>query len=182
MVEFATFSDLERITGDIPLHEQRSLQNKASNKSEKDTFLSHSSKDAKYLPAVIRILNNHGASVYCDLDDGRLPDNPSPETAQFVRNQIDASRRLVVFITKNSKDSKWVPWELGIADSGLGMKNVAIFPAAQSSNEQIWARQEYLGIYRQIVWGRMKGEAKNRWIVLDHRKNIATGLRDWCRS
>lgn len=116
--------------------------------------MSHSSKDAEYLPGVINLLENHGASVYCDLGDNRLPDNPNPETAAILKNQIKVSRKLVVFVTTNSKDSKWVPWELGIGDESLSTNNVALLPAATYNYEQSWAQQEYLGLYRHIVWGK----------------------------
>ena len=55
-VDFATFSDLKRFTNDLTLNEQAVLKATASTKSAKDTFLSHSSKDAEYLPGVIKLL------------------------------------------------------------------------------------------------------------------------------
>ena len=119
MVGFTTFEDLKRFNDKLTLNEKAVLKSNSSAKSNKDTFLSHSSKDAEYLPGVINLLENHGASVYCDLGDNRLPDNPNPETAAILKNQIKVSRKLVVFITTNSKDSKWVPWELGIGDESL---------------------------------------------------------------
>lgn len=180
-VEFATFSDLKIFTDKLTLNEQTALKSTASAKVSKDTFLSHSSKDAEYLPGVIKLLNSHGASVYCDLDDERMPDSPSPETAALIKNQIKRSSRLVVFVTTNSKDSKWVPWELGIGDASLSPNDVALLPVSHNSYEQSWAKQEYLGLYRHIVYGTMEGETKPIWMVYDHRNNTATKLREWCR-
>ncbi|EOV7450027.1 toll/interleukin-1 receptor domain-containing protein [Vibrio harveyi] len=182
MVEFTTFNDLKRFTDKLTINEQAVLKATATSKGGKDTFLSHSSKDAEYLPGVITLLENHGASVYCDLGDERLPENPTPETAAIIRNQISESRRLILFVTSNSKDSKWVPWELGIGDSSLTANNVALLPAAANSYEQSWARQEYLGLYRHIVWGNMKGEAKPLWMVYDHHSNTATKLSHWLKG
>lgn len=180
-VEFTTFSDLKRFTNDLTINEQSKLRSKASIKSSKDTFLSHSSKDTEYLPGVIQLLTNHGASVYCDLDDERMPGEPNVETANLIKSQINASRKLVLFVTTNSKDSKWVPWELGIGDNSLSADNVALLPVSQSSNEQTWAKQEYLGLYRHIVHGFMKGESNRLWMVYDYRKNTAIKLREWLR-
>jgi hypothetical protein len=180
-VEFATFSDLRRFTNDLTLNEQSTLRSKASTKSSKDTFLSHSSKDTEYLPGVIQLLTNHGASVYCDLDDERMPGEPNVETAKLIKTQISTSRKLVLFITTNSKDSKWVPWELGIGDNSLSADNVALLPASQRNNEQTWAKQEYLGLYRHIVYGFMKGESNRLWMVYDYRKNTAIKLREWLK-
>ncbi len=182
MVDFVTFDDLKRFTNKFTLNEQALLKSRAQDKDHKDTFLSHSSKDAEYLPGVISLLKNHGASVYCDLDDNRLPDNPTPETATIIKNQIRKSRRLVMFVTENSKDSKWVPWELGIGDSCLSPSSVALLPASKNDYEQSWARQEYLGLYRHIVHGKMTGEPKPLWMVYDYRKNTATKLGEWLRG
>jgi hypothetical protein len=178
-VEFATFNDLRRFTNDLTLNEQSTLRSTASTKTSKDTFLSHSSKDTEYLPGVIQLLTNHGASVYCDLDDERMPGEPNVETAKLIKSQIKASRKLVLFVTTNSKDSKWVPWELGIGDHSLSADNVVLLPASQSRGEQTWAKQEYLGLYRHIVHGFMKGEANRLWMVYDYRNNTATKLREW---
>lgn len=45
-VDFATFSDLKKFTDKLTLNEKAVLKSTASAKSAKDTFLSHSSKDA----------------------------------------------------------------------------------------------------------------------------------------
>lgn len=179
-VDFITFNDLKQFTGNLTLNEQSILKSTASSKSGKNTFLSHSSKDAEYLPAVIKLLQSHGASVYCDLNDARMPENPNPETAEIIKSQIKASSRFVLFVSVNSKDSKWVPWELGIGDTSLSPKNVALLPASQSSSDQSWAKQEYLGLYRHIVWGKMQGEPNPLWLVYDYKTNTATKLREWC--
>jgi hypothetical protein len=181
MVSFTTFNDLKNFNSNLTLNEQAQLRSRVASKNSKNTFLSHSSKDAEYLPGVIKLLENHGASVYCDLGDDRLPENPNPETAFIIKEQIKRSKKFVLFVTTNSKDSKWVPWELGIGDSSLLTNNVALLPAAVSAHDQSWARQEYLGLYRHIVWGNLQGEHKPLWMVYDHRKNTATKLSDWLK-
>jgi hypothetical protein len=60
----------------------------ASDRHHKDTFLSHSSQDAEYLPAVIDFLQKAGTSVYCDLDDNRMPTEPNPETALIIKGTL----------------------------------------------------------------------------------------------
>jgi len=180
---FATFSDLRRFNTELTVNKSVILEAAGSRTASlKNTFLSHSSKDAEFLPGVINLLESHGASVYCDLVDDRLPKNPNPETANILKQEIKRCDRLVMFVTKNSKDSKWVPWELGIADAALEQSNVALFPTSEHSWEQIWAKQEYLGVYRHIVWGELNGYPDPLWMVYDHRENSADRLSDWCRS
>jgi hypothetical protein len=184
-VNFATFADLTKRTNDLTLNEQRMIKAAAATRTAakpKDTFLSHSSKDAAYLPGVIKLLEEHSASVYCDLDDKRMPEKPTPDTAAIIKQEIRKCVRLVIFITTNSKDSTWVPWELGIGDASLSPDNVALLPTAQLAGDQAWAKQEYLGLYRHIVWGRMEGESKDIWMVYDYRTNKAEKLSQWCRK
>jgi hypothetical protein len=94
-VEFTTFSDLRILTNDLTLNEQSTPRSTASAKSSKVTFLSHSSKDTEYLPGVIQLLTNHGASVYCNLEDERMLGEPNVETAKLIKRQINTSRKLV---------------------------------------------------------------------------------------
>lgn len=177
MADFATFSDLERFRTRVD--EAQMIKRASGTRSDKTVFLAHSSKDKKQLPAVISILENHGGRVYIDKGDDRLPESPNRETAEILRATIQGCRRFVSFVTTNSKDSRWVPWELGLADGEKGAFPVALFPTANTAYEQDWAEQEYLGLYRRIVWGTMKGWEEPGWMVLDHAENSATGLRKW---
>ena len=71
MVEFATFDRLERSRR--TLDESQLLKRASTSVTGKTVFLSHSSKDKRYLPAIISILEDNGGSVYTDLGDNRLP-------------------------------------------------------------------------------------------------------------
>lgn len=177
MPKFLTYSDLRSIDAKSVLNEA-SVLGRAESKYGKNTFLSHSSKDKKYLAAVITLLEEHGASVYVDDGDRRLPTPPSKVTAQVLRDTIRQLNRFIVFVTPNSKDSRWIPWELGLADGFKTPDNVAILPATESATDQQWANQEYLGLYSRIVWGQIKG-SEACWIVWDHQENTALTLRKW---
>ena len=178
MPQFATFEDLNRFNRDL---QKAVLLNEASRTtSGKTVFLSHSSRDKEYLPAVISILQNHGGRVYVDCEDDRLPTTPNRETAEILRGTVKACRRFVLLVTTNSKDSRWIPWELGLADGEKGQRPVALFPAAEYSHQQKWSETEYLGLYQRIVWGKIEDVTKeNEWLVLNHEKNTAVTLRRW---
>jgi hypothetical protein len=178
MARFATFDDLSRFSRKV---EAGVLLKEASRtKTGKTVFLSHSSKDKDYLPAVISILENHGGRVYVDNEDDRLPNTPNRETAEILRGTVRTCRRFVLFVTTNSKDSRWIPWELGLADGEKRQYPVALFPTGDNSDDQTWAETEYLGMYQRIVWGKIKDVMKdNGWIVLNHEKNTASTLRKW---
>ena len=178
MAQFVTLDELTRFKNELKSYSL--LEEASRSKTNKTVFLSHSSKDKEYLPAVISILQNHGGKVYVDSQDDRLPNNPNRETADILRDTVKTCRRFVLFVTTNSNDSKWIPWELGLADGEKGSYSVALFPSSVTSYDQRWAEVEYLGLYRRIVWGKIQGEMdENGWIVLDHEKNSAVKLRKW---
>jgi len=131
---------------------------------------------------VIRLLENHGGSVYTDDGDARLPTIPSNTTAAILKDTIQKLPRFVLYVTTSSKDSKWIPWELGLADAYKMYQNVALLPAAQSEYNQTWAEQEYLGLYMRIVWGKIEGHDKSCWMVYDHINNTAKTLSYWIRG
>ena len=128
MPQFATFDDLSRIKRG--LQEEVLLKGASRTKTGKTVFLSHSSEDREHLLVVISILENHGGRVYVDSEDDRLSTTPNRETAEILRGTVKSCRRFVLFVTTNSKDSRWIPWELGLADGEEGQWPVALFPTA----------------------------------------------------
>ena len=92
------------------------------------------------------------------------------------------TERFVLLVTRNSKGSIWIPWELGLADGTKGVPAVAIFPVAPTVYDQAWSEQEYLGIYLRIVHGDLKGHPQKLWMVLDFQQNTGTPLADWLRT
>ncbi len=177
MPDFLTFNDINRFQAERVLSE--SEIRKSFEVEGKNIFLSYSSKDKAYLSGVITLLENHGSSVYIDDGDSRLPKKPSQKTAAILRDTIQKLRRFVLFVTTNSKDSIWIPWELGLGDAYKRIPNVALLPTAEKTYQQEWADQEYLGLYRRIVWNTFKGEQKPCWMVYDHIENSGIRLRDW---
>lgn len=185
MHRFATFDDLRRFKEDFlrasTLNESSFLRKHAST-TDKNIFLSHSSKDEELLMGVMSVLQNHGGSIYIDSGDSRLPSTPSQETAKILRETIRKLDRFVLFVTTNSKDSNWIPWELGLSDAYKSHSNVALFPSTENNYNQSWSEQEYIGLYQRIVWGPDRGEKEPCWIVYDHIKNNAQKLSSWIRG
>jgi len=174
---FVTYKQLRDIGSEIS-NKKAFLERKATSKYY-NTFLSHSSKDEELLTGVIQILENNGASVYIDNGDKRLPKNPTPETAKILRNSIGECSRFVLFVTNNSKESIWIPWELGLADGLKLASTITLFPSAEKFYETTWAEQEYLGLYQRIIWGKFSNKNYSEWMVLNHHENTAISLRDW---
>jgi hypothetical protein len=99
--------------------------------------------------------------------------------AEHLRKVMRECARLVMLASPKSKDSKWIPWELGLGDGLERQSHVALFPSAESSSDMTWSEREYLSLYQRIVWGRLKGRSEDCWLVWDHIKNVGKPLGDW---
>lgn len=99
-----------------------------------------------------------------------------------MKKRIRQSRNFVLLASENSKDNRWVPWELGIADQAKKLFRVAILPTVESQQDKGGTKWEYLGLYRRIVWGDLKGYNGPLWMVLNEKTNTAVPLSRWLSS
>ena len=143
------------------------------------TFLSHCSQDMEDVISVFSYLrSNYREDVYIDKIDKNLPKFTNSNTAQILKKQIQKCRKFILVVTRNSKDSCWIPWELGYADGVKSIENIAIFPCNNSPYDAIdnsWAGQEYLGLYPRIVFSGLAPELK----VLFPKSNKKKMLGRW---
>lgn len=182
-IEYITKAEMRGFASSLTETAQVQLRKRAEDRSPASaTFLSHSTKDTDVVAGAITILERHGAAVYIDKKDPALPPYTSRETARILRDRIGQSRKFVLLATKNSKDSRWVPWELGLADGYKRPANIAIFPAVDERYDFTWSEQEYLGIYDRIVFGDHSQYQKRIWMVLNQERNTAAELSEWLRS
>jgi len=183
VLEYATRGDFLRFASELQINEQASVRKSAEERSPSGaTFLSHSSKDQELVVGAVRLLSDHGAIVYIDKKDTSLPPYTNKDTAEGLKKRIHQSKKFVLLASENSKDSRWVPWELGIADEAKGLARVAVLPAVENQADRAWSNWEYLGLYDRIVWGDLQGFTKKVWMVLDEKKNTATELSKWLQS
>ena len=179
MTTYATPEMLRARSGLLEEQKSRLIRSAAAESPEGSTFLSHSSRDVAVLADVIKLLEDHGARVYIDKGDADLPTTTSRETAQVLRTRIVQSRKFILLASGNSKDSRWMPWELGIADGLKRNANTAVFPIFTATTDMKWAEQEYLGIYDRIVFGEFRNRTGKVWMVHNRDTNKATELREW---
>ena len=117
-----------------------------------DVFLSYNHKDITIAKFVYNILkNNHGLSVYVDYNDRSFNRNiVDKKTAQTLCNRLNACKSLIYVHSSNSKNSKWCPWEIGLA-SGLKDFKCAIIPCVNESDSE-YDKQEYLTLYPEAIY------------------------------
>jgi hypothetical protein len=176
MISYATRSELRGLGAS--LNEGR-IRLRRSATPANATFLSHSSKDAELVEGATLVLSNHGAAVYVDRVDATLPPYTTKETAAALKHRIGQCKKFVLLASENSKDSRWAPWELGIADGERGIPNIALFPAVEDGGSEGRTSWEYLGLYQRIVWGSLQGHKDPLWMVLDEENNTASPLGVW---
>lgn len=116
---------------------------------EVSVFLSHSHSDKELVLGIINILGSQGMSVYVDWQDDDLPRVTGRETAEKLKKQIKRSDLFMLLATRNALSSKWVPWELGLADELKGYARTLIIPVADPSGN--FDGVEYLQLYSRVV-------------------------------
>lgn len=128
-----------------------------SKKESYDLFISLSFLDKKLILTLIDLFNNAGYSVYVDwIDDKNLDkNNVSYKTAKFIRNRISECKGLSYIATGNIVNSKWCPWELGLADGLLNGK-ACILPILKEPG--VFNGVEFVGIYPIIEFDILKND------------------------
>lgn len=175
----STASENQTLSKSIILEDHR-FEKRAS-ATTADVFLSHSSADKDALPKVIGFLEKYGARVYIDKADKELPQKTSAETGIKLKERISQCPKFIVLVSANSKSSRWIPWELGIADEKKTLRNVALLPDIGNHGNADWPEQEYLGLYPRIVFHTFQSQSTPVWMVRNHHTNTGTELGEWLR-
>lgn len=112
-------------------------------------FLSHSHKDSELVDGVINLLSKiFKSKIYVDWKDSSMPSMTNRETALRIKDKISTLNFFIVLATANAIRSRWVPWEIGIADSKKDVKKIIIFPLADQTGK--FEGSEYLQLYPSI--------------------------------
>ncbi len=78
-----------------------------------DVFVSHKSNDMPIAVEVARVIQSQGLSVWLDTAYPTIEDGP--DLADHIAQILDRSFSLLAVVTRNTRDSWWVPFEIGIA-------------------------------------------------------------------
>jgi len=112
-------------------------------------FLSHSHKDKEVVEGLVSLLAYFGEiSIYVDWQDSAMPRVTNRETAQTIKEKIAEHDCFLILGTKNAMESRWVPWEIGIADAAKSIERIAIIPVADPYG--YFYGNEYLQLYQKI--------------------------------
>ena len=168
---------------DINLASEKKIINENTNlfsmRKEYDLFISHSFLDKRLILTLIDMFNKLGYSVYVDWrDNPNLDrDNITSKTATVIKSRIMQCKGLSYIATGNIVNSKWCPWELGLAD-GLHIGKACILPVLKEGNS--FRGIEYIGIYPYIEYKQVLGRYYNDfWIVSQENQYKCILLREW---
>ena len=146
-----------------------------------DVFLSHSYLDKELILGITEYLEKMGYVVYVDWrEDAELNrDKVTKGNAEVVRRRITQSQSLFFATTEGSKDSRWMPWELGYMDGKKGKS--AILPVEQNGGSgDAYKGREYLGIYPYIARGEDRRGNQRLWVHEDADTYVRFDL--WLRG
>ena len=171
-----------RSVGNIANFSQKNLERKSLS-YKRTVFLSHSHQDNDIVGSVIEFLLTIGVYVYVDWLDPTMPQITSAETASKIKERINQCERFVVLLTENSKESKWVPWELGFADAKKENDKIGIFPVKRSpyTNDSEFSGLEYMQLYRRIELGTIVATGKAAPCVFAPHATQGPTLDQWLR-
>jgi hypothetical protein len=117
-------------------------------RAEITIFLSHSHKDKEFVEGFIAFFDTLGIKIYVDWNDKEMPQVTNRETAEKIKQRIRVNTLFVIFATPNALASRWVPWEVGIADEIKGEEKILLVPVADHTGR--FDGNEYLQLYRRV--------------------------------
>lgn len=145
-----------------------------------DIFLCHSSIDIDEVLKLKILLEQDNKSVYLDkICDPDLKLNEiNAETAKRLRLRLRKSKELYFVLSKNSRKSSWMSWELGCFNGldDLRSSKIKIYPIIDESEEEImeFEGQEYLELYKLV-----DDNSKSHFLTIKI-KHLAKKLCEFC--
>ena len=79
-----------------------------------DVFVSHKSNDTARAVQIAERISRNGLSAWVDVADPIIA-RDGPELADYIRRVLKSSRSLLALVTSATKESWWVPFEIGLA-------------------------------------------------------------------
>jgi len=113
--------------------------------------------------------------VYVDWQDSDMPKATNRETAEKIKKQIAKNEFFLVLATNNALSSRWVPWEIGVADQvKANHDKMGIIPVVDDSGQ--FKGNEYLQLYKRITLDEI---FKNRIKLYEANSHQSKEVKDW---
>ncbi|HEX5239817.1 MAG TPA: toll/interleukin-1 receptor domain-containing protein, partial [Candidatus Limnocylindrales bacterium] len=119
----------------------------AKAEGSRTAFLCHSHHDKTLVQGLEVLFQDTGWNVYIDWQDPLMPSAPTVDTARRIRDKVAQADFFVVLATANALQSRWCPWEIGIADGLKPHDSILIIPTTSGG---VTTGNEYIELYRSI--------------------------------
>ncbi|MBU2610296.1 MAG: toll/interleukin-1 receptor domain-containing protein [Chloroflexi bacterium] len=141
-------------------------------------FLSHSHKDKELVEGFINYLAfSSRIKIYVDWQDSDMPAVTNRDTALRIKKKIDEMDYFLVLATRNAMNSKWVPWEIGVADRAKTTNRIAIIPVADPEDK--FDGNEYLQLYPRIEPGKIQFTGETTLAIFEVGADKGESVQAW---
>jgi len=145
---------------------------KAAYEASKTVFLSHSHKDKDLAQGLVNYLASLGIKLYVDWQDSGMSRMTDRKTAENIKQRIRDLNFFLILATQNALFSRWVPWEIGVADQLKTIDKIAIIPVEDPTGR--FDGNEYLQLYNRI----QIEDGKLFWFEVGYQY-IKKNLNEW---
>ena len=131
----------------------KKFASKSSNRF--DIFLSHSTKDKKYILGLYNLLSKQlDLKVYVDwiVDPGLDKTKVTVSIVETIKKRMQQSELLIFVSSDNSVYSFWATWETGFFDGFKG--KVCVLPILDD-DDTMFKGNEYFLLYPKLTYGRL---------------------------
>jgi len=112
-------------------------------------YLSYALLDKKIVKKTANFFRAINKNIKVDMMEKSMSEKPSINTSRTVKNKIIKNDKFVFLATSTSIFSKWVNWELGIADCYKASEDkIIILPVADKDSR--WLGEVYFKLYPRI--------------------------------
>src|SRR5438552_17185988 len=112
-----------------------------------DVFISHKSKDAEKAQRLKRrIVDDYRLSCWIDADDEEMQRLQQAQPVDYklltdrIREHLRTCRCLIFAYSSQSRDSLWMPWELGFFDGRWGRRLIGLYDLDEGAGKKATKR------------------------------------------
>lgn len=152
-------------------------------KSKKCVFISHKSEDIEAAKALSEIITSKGIDVYLDINDSGLQsatrENDAKKIVNCIEKALSVSSHILVLVTSKTKQSWWVPYEIGYSKKGekqiasILLKDVADFPDFLQIEKKLRGLNDLQNYIREINPNQYFEESVSESLLMEKLENKA---------
>lgn len=151
--------------------------------SKKCVFISHKSEDIEAAKALSELITSKGIDVYLDINDSGLQratrENDAQKIVNCIEKALSVSSHILVLVTNKTKQSWWVPYEIGYSKKGkkqiasILLKDVTDFPDFLQIEKKLRGLNDLKNYIREINSDQYFEESVSESTLMENLENKA---------